>query len=100
MVGTNGCVALNSVPAGSVRLSCKAAGGCGRLASPTGTDFDGDGWPDLAVANSGSNDVSILLNDGAWNGGGGAPGGGHFPGALPRRQTQLGLRRLSPATLP
>ena len=25
-------------------------------------DFNGDGWPDLAVANAGSNDVSILLN--------------------------------------
>jgi hypothetical protein len=29
-------------------------------------DFNGDGWPDLAVANSGSNDVSILLNDAYW----------------------------------
>jgi hypothetical protein len=29
-------------------------------------DFNGDGWPDLAVANFGSNDVSVLLNDGAW----------------------------------
>ena len=26
-------------------------------------DFDGDGRPDLAVANSGSNDVSILLDN-------------------------------------
>jgi uncharacterized repeat protein (TIGR01451 family) len=27
-------------------------------------DFNGDGWPDLAVGNAGSNDVSILLNNG------------------------------------
>ena len=27
-------------------------------------DFNRDGWPDLAVANSGSNNISILLNDG------------------------------------
>jgi hypothetical protein len=30
-------------------------------------DFNGDGWPDLAVANIDSNDVSILLNDGVWS---------------------------------
>jgi hypothetical protein len=29
-------------------------------------DFNGDGWPDLAVANSASNNVSILLNDSNW----------------------------------
>lgn len=29
-------------------------------------DFNGDGRPDVAVANAGSNDVSVLLNDGAW----------------------------------
>jgi len=27
-------------------------------------DFDGDGWPDLAAANKGSNGVSIFLNSG------------------------------------
>jgi hypothetical protein len=27
-------------------------------------DFNGDGMPDLAVANSGSNNVSVLLNNG------------------------------------
>jgi hypothetical protein len=27
-------------------------------------DFNGDGFPDLAVANSGSNDVSVLLGNG------------------------------------
>jgi hypothetical protein len=35
-------------------------------------DFNGDGFPDVAVTNL-SNDVSILLNDGAWNGPGAAP---------------------------
>jgi hypothetical protein len=39
-------------------------------------DFNGDGSPDLAVANYGSNDVSILLNDGIWPGGPPRPGGG------------------------
>src|SRR5260370_268992 len=29
-------------------------------------DFNGDSWPDLAVANYGSNDISVLLNDGNW----------------------------------
>jgi hypothetical protein len=36
-------------------------------------DFNGDGWPDLAVANYFSNDVSILLNDATWTGGPGFP---------------------------
>jgi hypothetical protein len=38
-------------------------------------DVNGDGWPDLAVANASSNDVSILLNDGAWTGPHRGPGG-------------------------
>jgi hypothetical protein len=50
-------------------------------------DFNGDGRDDLAVANGPSNDVSILLNDGSWPGGGPgprrAPGGGRVGGALP-----------------
>jgi chitinase len=29
-------------------------------------DFNGDGQPDVAVANAGSHDVSVLLNDGNW----------------------------------
>jgi hypothetical protein len=39
-------------------------------------DFNGDGFRDLAVANSGSNDVSILLNDTRWTGGPAVPRGG------------------------
>jgi len=37
--------------------------------SPRGTavgDFNGDGRPDVAAANYGSHNVSVLLNDGAW----------------------------------
>ena len=30
-------------------------------------DFNGDGRPDVAAANAGSNTVSVLLNDGAWS---------------------------------
>ena len=29
-------------------------------------DFNGDGRPDVAVANAGSGTVSVLLNDGGW----------------------------------
>ena len=43
-------------------------------------DFNGDGWPDLAVANIDSNDVSILLNDGVWTGGGGRRAAGRRTG--------------------
>jgi hypothetical protein len=37
-------------------------------------DFNGDGFPDLATANRASNNVSVLLNDGNWSGGGGGSG--------------------------
>jgi hypothetical protein len=47
-------------------------------------DFNGDGFPDLAVANLLSNDVSILLNDGKWPGPSPPPGrGGHRARTLP-----------------
>ena len=46
------------------------------------------GFPDLAVANSGSGDVSILLNDGKWLGPSPPPGdGGRGPGAVHRPRT-------------
>ncbi len=41
-----------------------AAGG-GPIAVAVG-DFNGDGLPDVAAANSGSGNVSVLLNDGDW----------------------------------
>src|SRR5581483_3150602 len=31
-------------------------------------DFNGDGRPDAAAANTGSNNVAVLLNDGIWDG--------------------------------
>jgi hypothetical protein len=49
-------------------------------------DVNGDGWPDVAVSNSGPDGgVSVLLNDGVWTGPGPAPGGGKSPrdGTLP-----------------
>jgi hypothetical protein len=51
------------------------AGGSPR--SVAAGDFNGDGAPDLAVATD-TNDVSIFLNDGIWNGP--APRPGHVPG--------------------
>jgi hypothetical protein len=44
------------------------AAGSGPVSVAVG-DFNCDGWPDLAVANVISNDVSILLNDATWPGG-------------------------------
>jgi hypothetical protein len=37
-------------------------------ASLASGDFDGDGWLDLATANYGGYSVSVLLNDGVWDG--------------------------------
>ena len=46
-------------------------------------DFNGDGYPDLAVNNFGSNSVSILLNDQVWGGQGGSRGGSAATDRLP-----------------
>src|SRR5581483_10744235 len=35
-------------------------------ASVAAGDFNGDGRSDVAAANSGSNNVSVLLNNGSW----------------------------------
>jgi hypothetical protein len=68
-------------------------------ASVAAGEFDGDGYPDLAVANGladgGSQNVSILLNDGAWPGGG-APGAHRPPGAG-RSNRALPIPAASPA---
>jgi predicted NUDIX family NTP pyrophosphohydrolase len=50
-------------------------------------DFNGDGFPDLAVNNETSNDVSILLNDGVWTGPHPGPGGERSRGGPPRPRT-------------
>jgi hypothetical protein len=54
-------------------------------------DFNGDGWPDLAVTNS--NGVSILDNDGMWPS---APGGGSSPHASHRGMILPALAAILP----
>ena len=48
---------------GSFKRPVSAAVGRRRVAVG---DFNGDGRPDVASANSGANNVSVLLNDGTW----------------------------------
>jgi hypothetical protein len=60
-------------------------------------DFNSDGWPDLAVANIYSYDVSILLNDALWTGphpgrGEGASAGGRLSGSTIGMPTRLAGR--------
>jgi hypothetical protein len=62
-----------SYPAGSIPVSVAVG------------DFNGDGWPDLAVANFSSKDVSILLNDANWPVGPSRPGGGPSHPPVPER---------------
>ncbi len=78
--------------------------------SVTARDFDGDGFPDLAAANQGSNDGSVLLNDGIWTSpgprplpGGRAPDrfvcddlGGRPTAAVPERREPTPLADLPP----
>jgi hypothetical protein len=59
-------------------------------------DFNGNRFPDLAVANGHYNDVSILLNDGNWGG----PSREASPGR-PRRQPVAALAvAASPSAVP
>jgi len=63
-------------------------------------DVNGDGFPDLAVANAGSGDVSILLNDGVWPGPSPPPGGGgRWPGGVHRARAPLASPAVSAAAL-
>jgi hypothetical protein len=68
-------------------------GGGDRPDSVAVGDFNGDGSPDLAVANRVSNDVSIMLNDGAWTGPrpGGRPNAGSSLGRIAGVRNRPGL---------
>jgi hypothetical protein len=57
-------------------------------------DLNGDGLPDLVVTDPPSNLVTILLNDGIWNGPHPAPDRGRAHGALPRRRIEPRSPRL------
>src|ERR1051325_9299458 len=75
--GAVSCAAAGDAPSLETRYSVGKSPG-----SVESADFNGDGRPDLVVANEQSNDVSILLNDGK---GGFAPAtgspflAGHMP---------------------
>src|SRR5262249_62166639 len=76
-----------------------SAAGSGPIALAVG-DFNGDGAPDLAVANNYSDNVSILLNDGAWSGSG-TPGAHPGPRTTPASPDLVAAEgvRLNPSTL-
>src|SRR5262249_36268823 len=50
---------------GALKLPVGVAVGSAPMGVAVG-DFNGDGRMDAAAANSGSNDISVLLNDGSW----------------------------------
>jgi hypothetical protein len=69
--GSNNVLVYPGLPSG--RFGAAANGGNGFFAgtNPVGitvADVNGDGRPDLVIANKGSNDVSILLNQGQGGG--------------------------------
>jgi hypothetical protein len=78
---------------GSFRGGGVYAAGASPVAVAVG-DFNGDGRPDLGVANQFAGDVSLLLNDGVW--GGAAPGEPRSRGSFARPRTSVGL----PSPLP
>jgi hypothetical protein len=79
----------NGSLAGPITSITSATGGS--PSSVVMADFNGDGRPDAAAANTGSNNVSVLLNDGNWgtktyvgaNGGNWSTAANWSPGGVP-----------------
>src|SRR5262249_12168679 len=64
---TNKVSVLPGIGNGAFRPAINVAAGSQPVALAAG-DFNGDGYPDLAVVDNGSSSVSVLLNDQNWSG--------------------------------